>query len=92
MLDFPKQICYHQNMSIELENLKPGERLRALRESRQLTQEKLGEEVSLHPVVISYFETGQRAIGPPSALKFARFFKVDPFLFVEAPEKILSNS
>jgi transcriptional regulator with XRE-family HTH domain len=79
-------------MSIELENLTPGARLRALREQRGLTQEQLGKAVKLHPVVISYFETGQREIGPPSVLKLARFFGVDAFYFVSPTEKILAET
>lgn len=37
-----------------------GERVRAIRKSQKLSQEKLAELASLHPVFISNVETGRR--------------------------------
>lgn len=52
-----------------------GQKLRKCRESRQLTQRKLADELSVHPQYLSDIERGKRLPGLRLAIKLRDFFE-----------------
>jgi DNA-binding XRE family transcriptional regulator len=58
--------------------------LRALRESRGLTLEQVGQRVGMSKGYVSLYETGQRAPSPQVANKLAQALHVDPEGLAEA--------
>jgi transcriptional regulator with XRE-family HTH domain len=61
----------------------PGELLRKIRMENDLTQEKLGIEIGVHPVYISQLECVRKKISKRYAMKFASFFHIDYRIFIE---------
>lgn len=58
-----------------------GERIRALRKKRGLTQKKLGEDLNLDKTTISHYENGRRQPDLDFLKKLATYFKVDINIF-----------
>ena len=55
-----------------------GEKVRALRRARKLTQEKLGEKVGLHPTYVGSVERGETNLSMHNVEKFAKALGVEP--------------
>lgn len=64
-----------------------GDRIRFLRQSRNLTQEGMGEIVGVSGASISQWESGAiTGIRPDNFLRFCAYFAVDPYWVVFGPE------
>lgn len=63
-------------------------RLRELREARQLTQEEVGIILGLSPGMVSRHESGDRTISLQNVNKYARLFKVSTMEIFSAPVDI----
>jgi transcriptional regulator with XRE-family HTH domain len=64
-----------------------GEKLRLLRQGKNLTQLQLGERIGISKYAISMYELGSRSPSYEVLVKFATFFKVsaDYLLDIEKP-------
>jgi predicted transcriptional regulator len=58
--------------------IKFGERVRQLRQSQEISQEKLAELSELHRTYIGGIERGERNVGLINILRIARALKVSP--------------
>jgi transcriptional regulator with XRE-family HTH domain len=65
-------------------NQKIGERIRAEREARGLTQKELGEHLGYSSMGISYFENGVREMKLSDIQRVADFFGKEPSHFLSA--------
>jgi transcriptional regulator with XRE-family HTH domain len=64
-----------------------GDRIRFLRQSRSLTQDKMGEAIGISGASISQWESGTiTGIRPDNFLRFCAYFGVDPYWVVFGPE------
>ncbi len=64
-----------------------GDRIRFLRQSRNLTQEQMGKIVDVSGASISQWESGTiTGIRPDNFLRFCAYFAVDPYWVVFGPE------
>lgn len=66
-----------------------GERIRQLRKSQTLTQEKLAEKIGIDPKYLGAIERGERNVSLDVIEKIASGFKTEPynlFLFSLPPE------
>lgn len=61
-----------------------GERVRALRQTADLSQEALAERAGLHRTYVSSLERGQRNVGLDNILKLAVALEVPPSRLFEA--------
>lgn len=52
------------------------DRIRGLREDADLTQEKVGEAISVPQRTYAYYESGQRMVPPPVLCALADFYGV----------------
>jgi len=52
------------------------DRLREVRNDKDVTQEQLGKAIDIHPVTIAFWESGARQPSMYSIIKVACFFKV----------------
>lgn len=64
-----------------------GERVRALRECRGLSQEKFAEQAGVHRNYVSSVERGQRNIGLDNIYAFANTLAVPPAQFFEERQR-----
>ena len=63
-----------------------GERIRAQRQSRGLTQDEMGKIVGVSGATISQWESGVvTGIKPENFLRFCAYFPVDPFYIAFGP-------
>ncbi|MBR6126800.1 helix-turn-helix transcriptional regulator [bacterium] len=76
-----------------------GRRIKAIRKSRGLTQEKLCELIGIEPQSMSYIETGKFAPAPDTLQKLSDVLKVKPYEFYyfdkisdDEMEKILTDA
>lgn len=76
-----------------------GDRLKVIRKSRGLTQEKLAELVGLEPQSISYMESGRFAPSPDTLQKLSEALNAKPYEFYyfdevspDFMEKVLFNA
>jgi transcriptional regulator with XRE-family HTH domain len=60
-----------------------GQRLRALRKQRELSQEKLAELAGLHFTYVSSVERGKRNLSLINIVRLARALKVSPALLLQ---------
>ncbi|MGH3938891.1 MAG: helix-turn-helix domain-containing protein [Pseudonocardiaceae bacterium] len=60
-----------------------GERVRVLREHRELSQERLAEHAGVHRTYVSSVERGHRNIGLENIHAFANALAVSPAQFFE---------
>lgn len=60
-----------------------GDRVRAVRHERELTQEQLAEAAGLHPTFISNVERGYRVPTVPTLLRLAKGLDVEPGQLVD---------
>ncbi len=64
-----------------------GDRIRMLRQSRNLTQEEMGKIVGVSGASISQWESGATTgIKPENFLRFCSYFGTDPYWIVFGPE------
>lgn len=69
-----------------------GDRIRFLRQSRNLTQEQMGKIVDVSGASISQWESGTiTGIRPDNFLRFCAYFGVDPYWVVFGPENERKN-
>lgn len=64
--------------SIAVNNLDIGNRLKALRERQQLTQEEVGKYIGVTKATINRYETGEINIKRTAAIKLAKVLKTTP--------------
>ncbi|MBO6087383.1 helix-turn-helix transcriptional regulator [bacterium] len=76
-----------------------GRRIKAIRKSRGLTQEKLCELIGIEPQSMSYMETGKFAPSPDTLQKLSDVLNVKPYEFYyfeniteKEMEKILTSA
>jgi transcriptional regulator with XRE-family HTH domain len=63
-----------------------GDRIRALRESRKLTQEDMGKIIGISGAAVAQWELGTvTGIKPENLLRFCTYFGVDPYWLVFGP-------
>ncbi len=58
-----------------------GQRIKAVRKSRGITQEKLSELIGIEPQSLSYMETGKFAPSPDTLQKLSEVLSVKPYEF-----------
>ena len=64
-----------------------GEKIRNLREDRDMNQTQLGEAVNMTQRKISYIECGKYEPGIDDIRAFCRFFKVSADYLLDIPEQ-----
>lgn len=56
--------------------MKLGEKIRALRRGKNMSQEKLAKQIKVHPVLISRYERGESSPSVNSVRRLAKVFRV----------------
>ena len=72
----------------EKANQQIGRNLRALRQSRNLTQEQIGDVLGMTFQQVQKYETGKNRISGGSLVELSNFFKVPIYFFFSGTQKL----
>jgi transcriptional regulator with XRE-family HTH domain len=67
------------------------DRIRALREDADLTQEQIGKAINVSQRTYAYYESGGRVIPPPVLCALADYYKVSVDYLLERTDKKQTN-